>query len=128
MSKAESQMVGYIPKASAKPASPLQTLSTKRNWDRLQIIGSTKQLQHHVHNVPIDAKSKARYFKALAEMEHNLLVTIDIQWKKAKVLARKAVEAEFLDYPPSIRMSFMEGSLDFSSRALTLEPVKVSFL
>ena len=95
-----SKSIGYIPIARAKPASPLQTLASKRNWDRLQIIGSIKQLQHQVHNIPLEAKAKARFFKTLAEMESVLLVTLDNQWKKGKALARKAVEAEFLDYPP----------------------------
>lgn len=94
------QAVGYIPKASAKPASPLQTLSSKRNWDRLQIKGSVSQLQHHAYNLPIDAKIKARFLKTLAEMQTALLTTVDVEWRKAKKVVRQQVEAEFLDYPP----------------------------
>lgn len=92
--------VGYIPKAGIKAASPLQTLSSKRNWDRLQIKGSINQLQHHAYNLPIDPKAKARYLKTLAEMQTHLLATIDAEWNKAKKVFRRSVEAEFLDYPP----------------------------
>lgn len=92
--------VGYIPKARAKPASPLQTLSSKRNWDRLQIKGSVGQLQHHTFNLPMVSRAKSKYLKTLAELQTVLLTTVDSEWKKAKRVMRLQVEAEFLDYPP----------------------------
>lgn len=98
--KKDSKTVGYIPVAGAKPPSPLQTLSSKRNWDRLQIKGSIGQLQHQVYVVPLDPKAKAKYLKMLAELSTLLLTTVDSSWRKAKSAYRKSVEAEFLDYPP----------------------------
>ena len=92
--------IGYVPNARVKAASPLQTLSSKRNWDRLQIKGASGQLRHQVFNLPIEAKVKAKYLKTLVEMEKTLLDVVDVQWRKGKALARKSVEAEFLDYPP----------------------------
>ena len=95
-----SSKIGYVPVARTKPASPLQALGTKRNWDRLQILGSTGQLQHQVYNLPLDSRVKARYLKTLAEMKDVLLKEVDAQWRKGKALVRKTVEAEFMDYPP----------------------------
>ena len=93
--------IGYVPNARVKAASPLQTLSSKRNWDRLQIKGASGQLRHQVFNLPIEAKVKAKYLKALLQMENTLLETVEVQWRKGKALVRKTVEAEFLDYPPA---------------------------
>lgn len=95
--------IGYMPVPNAKPASPMQTLSSKRNWDRLQIIGSTGQLQHQVYNLPLDNKVKGKYLKDLAKMKEDLLKEVDVQWRKGKALVRKAVEAEFMDYPPKAK-------------------------
>lgn len=92
--------VGFIPSARAKPASPLQTLSTKRNWDRMQIKGSTMQLLHQVTSLPLDPKTKGKMVKNLKEQELILLTTVDQQWRRAKATYRATVNAEFLDYPP----------------------------
>lgn len=95
--------IGYVPNARVKAASPLQTLSSKRNWDRLQIKGSSGQLRHQVFNLPIESKVKGKYLKLLLEMENTLLETVEVQWRKGKALVRKTVEAEFLDYPPKAK-------------------------
>lgn len=92
--------IGYIPVPNARPATPLQTLSSKRNWDRLQVKGSIGQLLHHVYNLPLDSRVKSTRIKQLKELEVQLLTSIDYVWRKAKKAYRNTVMAEFLDYPP----------------------------
>lgn len=94
------KQVAWMPRRNGK-ATILQQLSSKRNWDMLQIKGSCGQLQHQIMGSSLSSEAKAAYLSKLGEMQWDLLKALDKKWAADKEAFRKAVEAEVLDYTPN---------------------------
>lgn len=88
------------------PMSPLQKLAAIRNWDKLQIEGSIRQLQQ-IRGKLANVKSlQYVYQNGLDVIKQELLTVLDLKWEADKRAYLLAVEQEaFAKYPVSFRGS-----------------------
>lgn len=98
----------YMPKPGYR-ASPLQQLSSKRNWDLLQIKGSCGQLRAQVLQGAIHGHLMSYWLGQINGLEEALTTAVNKKWAADKVAFEMSVAKEAFAEPASkVPMSFVE--------------------
>ena len=103
----EPEKVEPEPKKKAKPApTPLQKLSTKRNWDKMQAATAFKHIETLASRLAKNFRFQYIYQNGLEVMLRELHKAIDEDWERQKRAYLLQVEQEaFAAYPMSFRGS-----------------------
>lgn len=94
------------PKKQKAPPTPLQKLSTQRNWDKMQAATAFKHIETLASKLAKDFRFQFIYQNGLKVMLQELHKAIDEDWERQKRAYLLAVEQEaFAKYPISFRGS-----------------------
>lgn len=88
------------------PPTPLQVLSTKRNWDKMQAASAIQHLKSLRNALSSGYTFQYVYQNGLEVMLTEIHKAIDLRWEQEKRAYHKKVEEEaFAAYPMSFRGS-----------------------